>query len=338
MKSAALYTPAYEKFYNDTKSRLLSVACYFGIAPILWIVRGYKQKNRFVQYHFQHSLALSLLFLCYPLIFSFVYVLERITNLYSQIIFRDDSNLLAWLLASSLSINDGFYVACSIVWIAGVISAWRGTTPRIPLVSRIARNETAIKLSLYSWVFFLIVTILIILVAVHSSLIGVASDGPAQVYILYTVGGYISTEELWANYTPPRWAVTTAFYPMVLAGEKRWGHGSVSVEPLTEASFREAIQNGRFVFAASHGGEEPGSFAYSFEPYEGFLPSDISPDEVGSQLRYVYIAACDAGAKKTEWEQVLAPAQVQTFDRISYVDEHFLWMWSIGPRIISELD
>jgi hypothetical protein len=143
---------------------------------------------------------------------------------------------------------------------------------------------------------------------------------------------------LYATYTPPRWTISLFFYPIVLAANHHWGSGSVAVQPLSDVSFREAIHNGRFVFVASHGGMEPGSFAYSFIPYKGFLPSDVLPGDTGSQLRYVYFAACEAGLLGTDWENALSPAQVKTFDRISYVHEHFLWVWQKGARIISSIE
>ena len=83
---------------------------------------------------------------------------------------------------------------------------------------------------------------------------------------------------------------------------------------------------------------EPGSFSYSFVPYKGFLPSDVMPGDTGPQLRYVYFAACYAGLLDSDWETALYPAQVQSFDRLSFVDEHFLWVWQKGAKVISSIE
>jgi hypothetical protein len=106
---------------------------------------------------------------------------------------------------------------------------------------------------------------------------------------LYTQGGYIPIPSLWASYTPPTWTISLFFYPIVVAAEKHWGPGSVAIQPLSEQTFRDALQKGRFIFVASHGGREPGSFSYSFEPDREFSPADLKPGEAGEQLRFVYL-------------------------------------------------
>ncbi len=110
------------------------------------------------------------------------------------------------------------------------------------------------------------------------------------------------------------------------------------MEGWRKIEFREAIRKGRFVFVASHGGQEAGSFAYSFTPYRGFSPSDLQPGEAGPQLRYVYFAACYAGYRESEWRQILAPADVKAYARISYVEEHFLWVWLKGAKVILDME
>jgi hypothetical protein len=55
-------------------------------------------------------------------------------------------------------------------------------------------------------------------------------------------------------------------------------------------------------------------------------------------LRYVYNSGCDCGVKSAEWEKALAPAEVQTFGRLSAVAEHIRWLWTDGPKRIKEVD
>ena len=160
----------------------------------------------------------------------------------------------------------------------------------------------------------------------------------ADVYILYTVGGYyIEGDTLNTTYTPPRWAVATAFYPLLNAGIEKWGKTSVKVEPLSEESFKEAISNGRFVFVAAHGGDTPGSFTVSYTPYKSLLPSNILPDEVNPKLQYIYLAGCETDVPGANWEAVLSPAEVKSFNRMSYIDEHLLWIWFKSPAVIEKL-
>ena len=58
----------------------------------------------------------------------------------------------------------------------------------------------------------------------------------------------------------------------------------------------------------------------------------------GKSLRLVYNTACDGGAKAELWEAALAPAEVKTFDRLSTVAEHIVWLWSGGPERMREMD
>jgi hypothetical protein len=58
----------------------------------------------------------------------------------------------------------------------------------------------------------------------------------------------------------------------------------------------------------------------------------------GEDLRFVYNSTCDGGSKAEEWGRALAPAEVRTFDRLSAVAEHLLWLWSEGPRRVWEME
>ncbi len=92
--------------------------------------------------------------------------------------------------------------------------------------------------------------LLLVLVAVHGALLTRSPANVPQVYLLYTNGGYIPSKSLWATYTPPRWTFSLFFYPIVRAAVRRWGPGSVAIQPLSEATFKNATRNGRFIFAA----------------------------------------------------------------------------------------
>jgi hypothetical protein len=158
------------------------------------------------------------------------------------------------------------------------------------------------------------------------------------VYVLYTVGGYIPVERLYETYTPPGWAVTMAFYPLVQAGIERYGENRVSVLPLTEANINQAIHSGRFIFIASHGGSTPGTFSSAALPYHEYGPANVPQGYVGDWLQFVYFAGCDAGYLESQWRSVLRVEDAIMFDRISYVDEHMLWVWFKSPGVIAALN
>jgi uncharacterized membrane protein len=328
---------SYQKFCVRRKIRFLSVACYFGFAPFLWMAGIEEQNNKYLKYHFHHSLVLSLLIL-------FILIATAIVDALGYIYVvlwnpsLNDYYAMGWLVHLFEYTGNTVALAWVIAWLFTVISAWRGQLPQIPILSNIAQRKNWMRFSLGWTIFVRIALILLILMAAHGALLTMDPNKSPHVYILYTVSGYIPTEPLWATYTPPHWAFSLFFYPIITAATIHWGHGTVAIEPLSDVTFKEAIKNGHFVFVASHGGKEDGSFAYSFVPYRGFLPSDLQPGDAGTQLRYVYFAACYAGDRESEWRQVLAPADVQIYARITSVEEHFLWVWLKGAKVILNLN
>ena len=337
-----VFIPAYEKFNRARKIRLLSVACYFGFTPVLWLVGANKLKNRFLQHHFQLSLLTSLLtfiMACAYIVstlFGYIFYVYIWTPSFSQ--FYENQLIIGIGETSTHVLLITGVVFALTIWIIGLTGSWRGKTPYIPFLASFTKNEKVVRFSLFWTAFTQLILVLLIILSVHSMLLPPPSDNPGQLYILYTQGGYIPIEKFYNSYTPPRWTVNLFFYPILQAGANRWGQESIKVLPLSEITFREAIKNGRFIFVASHGGMEPGSFTASYLPYKNFLPSDILPGDTGPQLRYVYFAACYAGTLKTDWENALSPAQVRAFDRLSFVDEHFLWVWFRGAKVISNIE
>jgi hypothetical protein len=71
---------------------------------------------------------------------------------------------------------------------------------------------------------------------------------------------------------------------------------------------------------------------------EGGGPGRWTFLEVGEDLRFVYNSSCDGGRKAEAWGRALAPAEVRTFDRLSAVAEHVLWLWSEAPRRVREME
>ena len=326
----------------ERKNRILSVACYFGLAPFLWFSGVIRQQNRLLNHHLLYSLAFSFTVLC-TVVFNLVtdWIQYWITtSLWNPTMAEYRASVIPMEVICEIMIF-GLILIGSIfgfAWLVAVVAAWRGRTPHILLISSVATNYKAVKLGVYWSLFVEFALTLLIGLGIHSAQIANSLPEKGDVYILYTQGGYIPINGLYETYTPPRWAVTMAFYPLIQAGREKFGAQGVSVLPLSEASFNEAVQNGRFIFVASHGGASSGAFTISSQPYKQYLPTDVVQNLAGEQLQYMYFAGCWTGDLESEWRQALGFDDATMFNRLSFVEEHMLWAWFKSPGVIRELD
>jgi hypothetical protein len=190
--------------------------------------------------------------------------------------------------------------------------------------------------------------LLIVAIAVHASTLSRQDDEPASAYLLYDDMGIV-----------PRWVFNVGFYRIARAATERWGPGSVVVAPLDEHHLRLALDNGKFVFLACHGRD--GDIV---TPYISIFPHPLITRELeqwkhevrviicdtgdpyqpwtalpsARSLQLVYNSACDGGAKAEQWEAAFAPAEVKTFDRLSTVAEHIVWLWYDGPDRVRTME
>jgi hypothetical protein len=325
----------------ERKSRFLSVACYLGLAPFLWLSGVTRQQNRLLNHHLLHSLAFSftiLFALVIDLVLSLIQYWATLAFWHPTLAEFRASVIPMWIICDL--VNFGLILIILVfgfTWLNAVVGAWRGRTPHIPIISSVASNDQAVKLGMYWSLLVEFVFILLIGLGVRSIQIAKSLPEKGDIYILYTQGGYIPIKGLYETYTPPRWAVTMAFYPLVKAGMEKFGEQAVAVLPLSEDSFNQAIQNGRFIFVASHGGISSGAFTISDLPYREYKPSDVAQDLVGKQLQYAYFAGCWTGDLESEWRQVLSLDDAMMFNRLSYVDEHMLWVWFRSPGVLKGL-
>ncbi|MEW6400652.1 MAG: hypothetical protein AB1649_02570 [Chloroflexota bacterium] len=326
---------------REKKNRLLSIWCYFGLAPFLWFSGVMHQRNRFLNHHITHGLAFSFTVLAVALFGSLIdslgywYVIDlwqpTLAEYFANTPYQVSSMILTYGSALIL-------VLWIIAWLVSLIGARRGRTPHIPLISWIASRPRVLNVAVY-WS-LLVELFLLILIGLGLDSVRLTNSMPekGKVYVLYTVGGYLPVPGLYETYTPPRWMITTAFYPLVQAGLERYGEGSVSILPLSEETFNTAIQNGRLIFVASHGGMSPGAFTISNVPFREYKPTDVDPVRVGERLQYVYFAGCYTGNMESEWRQVLDVETANMFGRLSTVEEHMLWVWFKSPGIIAGLE
>ena len=325
----------------EKNTRLLSVACYLGLAPILWFFGPAYRKNDLLTHHLRYSLAFNFVVLCVLVIQTAVeaiLILAIFTAMQSWIP-ASDANIWIFRMSMILIVPAVlFETVWNIAWTISLIGALVGRAWRMPLIAQIASSNAALQITVYSSILAYVFFLWLIGIGVDSVRLSKTQPEKADVYVLYTVGGYIPAEGLYETYTPPGWAVTMAFYPLVQAAIEEYGDEGVAVLPLSEATFNEAIQNGRFIFLASHGAVSPGALAISVAPYREYGPSNVPQNLVGQELQFVYFAGCEAGHLESEWRRVLGLDDAIMFDRISYVAEHLLWVWTKSPTVIAGLD
>ena len=145
-----------------------------------------------------------------------------------------------------------------------------------------------------------------------------SDDRPGAAYILYDdMGKY------------PRWLFELGFMPLAKAATETYGADSVLLLKLSKENIHAAIRNGQFVFIGSHGVKNR-----LLVPGGAFKAKDVNPKRNNPELKYVYMTGCD---QKTTWSKAFAPAEVDSFDRLTAVIEHIWWMWMTGPDKILSL-
>jgi hypothetical protein len=230
----------------------------------------------------------------------------------------------------------------------GVFLALCGSTRALPWIARMTRRPLVYRLAWVGNAFLVVMVFVVAAATVHASSLTRQDDEPAQVYLLYDDMGLV-----------PRWVFNLGFYRISLAASERWGPGSVVVAPLDEHHLELALQHGHFVFLACHGIN--GNIAlpdFSIFPQTVFqddgtptnhavlmtIHDSVEPEppwvapSAGKSLRLVYNSGCDCGGKAMLWEAALAPAEVKTFDRLSTVAEHIVWLWVDGPERVRGME
>jgi hypothetical protein len=218
----------------------------------------------------------------------------------------------------------------------------------LPLIARLTRLPFIYRLAWAGNALLCVGIALIVTATIHATSLTRQDDEPAPVYLLYDDMGLI-----------PRGVFNLGFYRITLAATERWGPGSVVVAPLDEQHLQLALNHGKFVFLACHGRDGdiatphlrivphplfPGALE---QPHHGVfvtIRNTDSPEEpwialpARQSLQLVYNTACDSGAKAELWEAAFAPAEVKTFDRLSTVAEHIVWLWGEGPDRVRTME
>ena len=252
-------------------------------------------------------------------------------------------------------------VALFVLWLWLLRLAFAGSMRQVMLLKRLTQRSWIVRLSFLANCFVLSLIPIVVALAFHAtSLTRTSHEGAAAVYFLYDEGIPV-----------PRWAYALGLYRVSLQAQRNWGAGCTVLDRLNKETLRAAFAHGKVVMLATHGGEGYACTYYAAEtlcvgpPTPGatnevngsrFLRSCVLPydweswkrlkeekwekwDDVGvnSELRLVYIFACDAGKRASQWEEHLAPAQVITYNRPSTVLDHGLWFAFTGQKQLKVL-
>lgn len=294
-------------------SRLLGGAWYLCLGPLLSLV-GRWRRDVYICHHRQQALItvslLCLVALALPTYFAIeVYLVRH----YSQPQMPDP--------AITFLPGLGLWGLLSVV---GIVMSLAGSTRSIPLVGRLGRSQWLTTLAWLGNSILLGIFVLVVGLAIHASWLAREDAVPAPVYYLYDNRdhAFLGT-----------WGQKLFCYRISRVAQERWGPGSVVVAPITGENLRIAIAHGRFVVLISHGS----SGAIRTIDNMNAWPDASGGPVAGKDRQLVYISACCGGEKTAEWRQVLAPAEVVTFDRLSAGGEHLWWLWFEAPDRLKEI-
>lgn len=296
------------------RERAVAAACYGGLAPLLYFRPA--RRSAFVEHHQRQALATWSLGIGVFLLFLFGVLLLSYTMTWHRE-FYERYHLEGHLLNASRKL----FLCWCVFWLFGLGLALLGTCRELPLVWRLAgwprlcRATAILLLGFYGF------GIVAAGLALHARALVRDRGEPARAYCLYHDNGMV-----------PSWVFALGFYRVALAADARWGGHAAVMLPLNRYTLERALAEGTFVFIGSHGVRS------GLLMDHGFLkPEDVAQMPKSPELSFVYLAGCDSGASRDGWTQVLAPASVVTFDRLTSVLEHAIWLWFTGPARIGNL-
>ena len=334
----------------NATDRLYGAGYYLGLAPLIGFWRP-DSSSLFLQHHFKQAMAaffvaFSILMVacvfegaeCFVVIVFPGLIRQLVNRFGSPLSYLDDAEML-------------LFAALAFFWIILLGLAIAGSLWSMPLLGRISRNPFFVRLSLGANALGLILIPVTFVFALWATTLTRRSTEGAEIYFLYDEGIAV-----------PRWAYAMGLSRLSLQAQWNWGKGSTVLDRLNRETLRTALACGRVVILATHG--EAGYVATYFAPEVlGVWPAESGvTDETGgahflrvgtrgvdrqwskaenvkmtSQLRLVYLFACNTGTKASQWEEHLAPAQVVTYDRYSTILDHAFWFAFTGPSELKRL-
>lgn len=295
--------------------RFLALSALFGLSPFFW---GYARRHpnawltvRMRQGNVVHLLFLTLLALFAVGVLVLSWVMVRHRDFYDAI---QQEALFLSIFRKALIIFVVLYCYEAVLIVIG-------SSGKIPWVGRLGRFSGVSHLANVGLISVFIFIGCFIFLGWRGENLAAGTDS-AKAYFLY--------EDVEGRF--PRALFAFGYYPSLSAAAKKWGRDEVVLLPISDINIKKSLNNGEYVFVGSHGTEE-GILLKS-----GF----ITPDEIKAmgdhpRLRFVYLAGCDSGAQRRQWEEAFHPARLVTYDRLVPTLEHVWWLWFRGPAEIAAL-
>lgn len=329
--------------------RLLSVVCYLGLSPLVRLCRS--SKTPFFQHH--QTQAMAALFIALA-VFGTIVLFDTAETIVF-ICFPAFGEYLANRLGSYANwLEFALWVpilAVAVLWISLIGLAIAGSTWPVPLLTRLTRRPRIVRLCSIANTLVFVFIPLIAVFAIYATSLTQRSCAGASVYFLYDEGIPV-----------PRWGYAMGLCRVALQAQRNWGKERTVLDRLNKETLRTALADGKIVIIATHGGNGRACTYYAPEKL-GIAPPDsgtvdaklssrflrtsvLGPDnkwgqwedvEVNSGVRLVYLFACEAGKRESQWEEHLAPAKVIAYDRASTVWDHAYWFAWSGPAQMKRL-
>lgn len=296
--------------------RLAAGVGYVGLAPLLGATR-LRRERTYVAFHHGQALAVWLA----ALVILGLYIVVSLF-LSWLLVFQRDWYEGTWVEPTLLAFVRRAFLCWLVVVGFAVFWALRGSWAPVPLLGRLAQYGWARRVASVGTIALLIIGVVTASASVHAASLTRHTPAPADAYLLYDDMGFV-----------PHWVFDLGFYRIARAAIENWGNDSVVVAPLTPDALAQAFRHGRFVFVLSHGTDK-GLYTRTFR----IAPQRAAPLGTSEQLQYVYLTGCDNGAIAAEWEKVLAPAYVVTYDRLSAWLEHIYWLLFKGAGVVRGLE
>ena len=293
--------------------RIFAALFYTGLCGVLWPVRK-RLKGPLLEWHLRQSMAVQAILFCLIAIV----IVFAVAVSYTLVFFRQwhESHTPEFY---AIFILRKLFICWLVFWIYAAAHTLFSSTYPVPILHRIAKRDRILTAT------SLITFILIGLIGTgwgvsrYGASLMRSDDTPGSAYILYDdMGQY------------PRWLFELGFYPLAKAATEQYGEDSVVLLKLSKPHIRTALRHGEFIFIGSHGVANR-----LLVPGGVFKAEDVNPSRNNPDLQYIYMTGCD---QKSTWEAAFAPAEVESFDRLTAVLEHIWWMWITGPEKVRSLE
>ena len=298
----------------SAKDRVAAVLVYLGLSPFFtpWLR---KHRDTLGAHHARQSDALFLLLYAIVALFLATVAVLSVIMLRYRAVYAA-GHYEAW----TLSVFRKLFIAWAVFWVYGLGLALFGSWADIPWIGGLGRWRGAVAVRAV----LALAWLLVIAgggLAARGMALAPENAAPAKACLLY--------EDVGGRY--PRWLFALGYYPAIEAAHRRWGD-HVSLRRLTRESLLNATGEAEFLFIGSHG------MAEGILLQSGFVtPADVRAAGGHPKLRYVYLAGCDSGTLKKDWEEAFAPAQVVTQAGLTPLVQHVGWLWFQAPKEIGSM-